>query len=109
MTRQQLLDNLDAAQKGQRRFAVTVVWAGLIFSCFALVFVKAFPRWIVVVKVGALLLFTAVAADLLRLVRRRAKLGLVCPKCRDVFGWERLQAVMVTGKCRHCGATILDD
>lgn len=109
MTRQQLLDNLDTAQKAQRRFAVTVVWAGLIFSCFALVFVEAFRRWIIVVEVGALLLFAAIVADLFRLLRRRVKLGLVCPRCHDVFGQERFQSVMVTGKCRKCGATILDD
>lgn len=109
MTRQQLLDNLDAVQKAQRRFVMNVVWCGLIFSCGALVFVKDFPRWIVAVKVGALLLFAAVVAGLLRLWRRRAKLGLVCPKCRDVFSEERFQVVMVTGKCYNCGAKILDD
>jgi DNA-directed RNA polymerase subunit RPC12/RpoP len=109
MTRQQLLDNLDTVQKAQRRFVIMVVWAGLIFSCFALVFVKAFRSRIVVVEVGALLLFAAVVADLLRLLRRRAKLGLVCPKCRDVFGVEKFQVVMTTGKCRRCGHKILDD
>ena len=109
MTRQQLLDNLDVAQKAQRRFAITVVWAGLIFSCFALVFVKAFRSRIIVVEVGALVLVAVVVADLLRLLRRRAKLGLVCPKCRDVFGEEKFQVVMVTGKCRNCGHKILDD
>jgi hypothetical protein len=109
MKRQQLLDNLDTAQKAQRRFAMTAVWAGLIFSCFALVLVKAFRRWIIVVEVGAVILFVVIMADLFRLLRRRAKLGLVCPRCHDVFGQERLQSVMVTGKCRKCGATILDD
>jgi hypothetical protein len=109
MTRRQLLDNLDVVQKAQRRFAIMVVWAGLIFSCFALVFVKAFRSRIVVVEVAAVLLFAVVVADLLRLLRKRAKLGLVCPKCRDVFGEEKFQVVMVTGKCRKCGHRILDD
>jgi hypothetical protein len=109
MTRQQLLDNLDVVQKAQRRFVIMVVWAGLIFSCFALVFVKAFRSRIIVVEVAALLLFATVVADLLRLLRQRAKLGLVCPKCRDVFGVEKFQVVMTTGKCRNCGHQILDD
>ena len=109
MTRQQLLLNLDTAQKAQRRFAMTAVWAGLIFSCFALVLVKAFRRWTIVVEVGALLLFVGITADLFWLLRRRAKLGLVCPRCHDVFGQQRFQSVIVTGKCHKCGATILDD
>jgi DNA-directed RNA polymerase subunit RPC12/RpoP len=109
MTRQQLLDNLDVVQKAQRRFVIMVVWAGLIFSCFALVFVKAFRSRIVVVEVAAVLLFAAVVADLLRLLRQRAKLGLVCPKCRNVFGEEKFQAVLTTGKCHNCGHKILDD
>jgi hypothetical protein len=109
MTRQQLSDNHDTLQKAQQRFALMAVWAGLIFSCFALVFVKAFRKWIVVVEVGALFLFAAVVADLFRLWRRRAKLGLVCPKCHDIFREEKLQVVMVTGKCRKCGTKILAD
>ena len=97
MTRQQLLDNLDTVQKAQRRFAIMVVWAGFV-SCFVLCSSKAFRNRIVVVEVGAVLLFAAVAADLLRLLRQRAKLGLVCPKCRDVFGEEKFQVVMTTGQ-----------
>jgi len=107
MTRQQLSDNYDALQNAQRRFTLMVVWAGLIFSCFALVFVKAFRRWIVVVEVGAVFLVAAVVADMIRLWRRRTKFGLVCPKCHDIFREEKLQVVMVTGKCRKCGTRIL--
>ena len=109
MTRQQLLDNLGTAQTATRRFIVRVVWAGLIFSCFALVLVKAFRKWSIVVEVGAVLLSVAIVADLSWLRRRRAKLGLVCPRCHDVFGQQRFQSVVATGKCRKCGATILDD
>jgi len=109
MTRQQLMENLDVIQRAQRRFVIMVVWAGLIFSCLALVFVKAFRRRIIVVEIGSLLLFVTFMADFLRLLRRRAKLGLICPKCRDVFREEKFQVVMTTGACRNCGHKILDD